>query len=128
MYVVSSGVESMALALAGELGMDGAAANRLVLEDGLVKGVFEGSVAPGELMYGEAKAAWLSTKTAELGAVRTIAVGDTGNDVPMLRRADLAVAVGGNPKAVSVARVHLNSGRYDLWTDVLEALGAVVPA
>lgn len=128
MYVVSSGVESMALALAGELGMDGAAANRLVLEDGLVKGGFEGPVVPSELMYGEAKAAWLSAKAAELGAVRTIAVGDTGNDVPMLRRADLAVAVGGNPKAVSVARVHLNSGRYDLWTDVLEALDAVVPA
>lgn len=124
MYVVSSGIESMALALARELGMDGAAANRLVLEDGLVKGVFEGPVDPAALMFGEAKASWLSAKAASLGGVKTIAVGDTGNDVPMLRRADLAVAVGGNPRAASVARVHLNSGRYDLWTDVLEAIGA----
>jgi phosphoserine phosphatase len=95
--VVSGGFTQITDLLAGELGLDFAAANRLEVADGHLTGRVIGDILD---RHGKAMALVRFAEQHGVPLSQTVAVGDGANDIDMLSTAGLGVAF--NPKAVVV--------------------------
>jgi phosphoserine phosphatase len=99
---VSGGFRQVLDPLAEELGLDRWHANDLGLADGRLTGEVVGAVVDAGVKR-ERLLAW----AAELGADRTIAIGDGANDLAMMAAADLSVAFDAKPAVRAQADVVL---------------------
>lgn len=88
--VISGGFVPLAKYVQGELGIDYMHSNTLSSKDGFLIGTTEGSI-----VNAERKAELLQSIAADLGITieETVAVGDGANDLPMLNKAGLGIAV-----------------------------------
>ena len=114
---VSGGFHQMIDPVAKDLGLDFHRANVLQIQDGFLTGALI-----GEIIDAEAKARTLR-EWAQMNGVdmsHTVAVGDGGNDVVMLKQAGLGIAFMAKPIAREAADVTI--GVPDLRL-VLEAMG-----
>jgi phosphoserine phosphatase len=114
---VSGGFHQMIDPVAKDLGLDFHRANVLQIQDGFLTGALI-----GEIIDAEAKARTLR-EWAQMNGVdmsHTVAVGDGGNDVVMLKQAGLGIAFMAKPIAREAADVSI--GVPDLRL-VLEAMG-----
>ena len=105
--LVSGGFTAFTGAVAGWLGFDSHRANTLLADGGRLTG------APGEPILGRAaKVARLEELCAELGIapVDAIAVGDGANDLGMLGRAGMGVALHAKPAVQAQADLVVNHG------------------
>ena len=105
--LVSGGFTAFTAAVAGWLGFDGHRANVLRVADGRLTGEVEDPI-----LGREAKVARLDALLAEMGAepVDVLAVGDGANDLGMLGRAGLGVALHAKPAVQAEAEVVVNHG------------------
>jgi len=112
--VVSGGFHDMIDPLVDDLGLDFARANRLEVKDSTLTGRLVGAVIDAQ-----AKADALRSWADESGIPleRTVAVGDGGNDVVMLRDAGLGIAFMAKPVAREAADVSIDT------PDLREVLG-----
>lgn len=119
--VVSGGFHDMIDPIVADLGLDFARANRLEVVDGTLTGGLLGPVIDAQ-----AKADALREWATQFGVPleRTVAIGDGGNDVVMLRDAGLGIAFMAKPVAREAADVSLDTP--DL-SEVLGLLGFVRP-
>jgi phosphoserine phosphatase len=92
--VVSGGFVEVIEPLVGDLGIDHLAANRLVVENGMVTGALAGAIVD---RAGKADALERFADAAGVPLARTIAVGDGANDIDMLARAGLGIAFNAKP-------------------------------
>jgi phosphoserine phosphatase len=99
---VSGGFRQVLDPLADELGLDRRAANDLEIVDGRLTGRVRGRIVDAGVKR-ERLLAW----AAELGASRTIAVGDGANDLLMMSAATLSVAFDAKPAVRAAADVVL---------------------
>lgn len=99
---VSGGFRQVLDPLAAELGLDRRHANDLEVEDGRLTGRVLGGIVDAAVKR-ERLLAW----AAELGATRTVAVGDGANDLAMMGAADLSVAFDAKPAVRAAADVSL---------------------
>ena len=105
--LVSGGFTAFTEVVAARLGFDRHRANVLLVEDGRLTG------APGEPILGRAaKVAALEELCAELGIAEAdaLAVGDGANDLGMIGRAGLGVALHAKPAVQTEARCRINHG------------------
>jgi phosphoserine phosphatase len=105
--LVSGGFVQFTSYVAQKLGFDEDRANELLIADGRLTG------GVGEPILGQdAKVRALDEITARLGitVADALAVGDGANDIPMLRRAGLGVALHAKPKVQEQAAVRINHG------------------
>lgn len=105
--LVSGGFVQFTSYVARELGFDEHRANELLIADGrLTGGVRE------PILGQDAKVSALGDITARLGiaVADALAVGDGANDIPMLRKAGLGVALHAKPKVQEQAAVRINHG------------------
>jgi len=107
--VVSGGFHEILDVIAPSLGVDMWRANRLVVEDGALSGVVDGSIVDAD-----AKAASLRAWADDHGVphTRTIAIGDGANDLRMMAAAGLGIAF--NAKPTVRAQADLVVGPIDL--------------
>ena len=105
--LVSGGFTAFTAAIAGRLGFDEHRANRLLVEGGTLTG----RVAR-PILGREAKVAALDELTAKLGLADAdvLAIGDGANDLGMLQRAGLGVAVHAKPAVQAQAGHAVNHG------------------
>lgn len=105
--LVSGGFTAFTAAVAGRLGFDEDRANTLLIE----KGALTGAVAQ-PILGREAKVAALDELTAKLGLTDAdvLAIGDGANDLGMLQRAGLGVAVHAKPVVQAQAAHAINHG------------------
>ncbi len=108
--VVSGGFDYFTARLARLLGLDAHRANRLGMREGRLTGELEGPVVDAR-----AKAAFLEELCDRWGLrpEQVVAVGDGANDLPMLRRAGLAVAWRAKPVLREAAPVRLDRSGLD---------------
>ena len=99
---VSGGFRQVLDPLAAELGLDRRHANDLEVVDGVLTGRVLGTVVDAAVKR-ERLLGW----AAELGADRTIAIGDGANDLLMMGAADLSVAFDAKPAVRAQADVVL---------------------
>jgi phosphoserine phosphatase len=99
---VSGGFRQVLDPLAAELGLDRRHANDLEV----VEGVLTGRVL-GRIVDAQAKRERLLAWADELGAVRTVAIGDGANDLLMMSAAGLSVAFDAKPAVRAAADVVL---------------------
>lgn len=99
---VSGGFRQVLDPLADELGLDRRHANDLEVVDGRLTGRVLGRIVDAEVKR-ERLLGW----AAELGASRTIAVGDGANDLLMLSAATLSVAFDAKPAVRAAADIVL---------------------
>ncbi|RIX27956.1 phosphoserine phosphatase SerB [Amnibacterium setariae] len=99
---VSGGFRQVLDPLAAELGLDRRHANDLEVVDGRLTGRVLGRIVDAEVKR-ERLLAW----AAELGATRTVAVGDGANDLLMMSAAGLSVGFDAKPAVRAVADVCL---------------------
>ncbi|HTN95884.1 MAG TPA: phosphoserine phosphatase SerB [Nordella sp.] len=105
--LVSGGFTQFTSYVARELGFDEDRANELLIAGGrLTGGVRE------PILGQDAKVSALEDITAKLGIAPAdaLAVGDGANDIPMLRRAGLGVALHAKPKVQEQVPVRINHG------------------
>ena len=105
--LVSGGFTAFTSAIAARLGFDWNRANTLLLEGGKLTG------QPGLPILGrQAKVDALEELTAEMaiGETDVIAVGDGANDLDMLRRAGMGVALQAKPAVQAGAGLRVNHG------------------
>jgi phosphoserine phosphatase len=105
--LVSGGFVQFTSYVAQKLGFDEDRANELLIADGRLTG------GVGEPILGQdAKVRALDEITARLGitVADALAVGDGANDIPMLRKAGLGVALHAKPKVQEEAAVRINHG------------------
>ena len=105
--LVSGGFTAFTGAIAARLGFDENRANTLIAKDGKLTG------AVGMPILGkEAKVTALEEITARLGldVADAVAVGDGANDLPMLQRAGMGVALHAKPKVQAEAQIRVNHG------------------
>lgn len=105
--LVSGGFIQFTSYVAKELGFDEHRANELLIADGrLTGGVRE------PILGQDAKVSALDGITSRLGITPedALAVGDGANDIPMLRRAGLGVALHAKPKVQEQVPVRINHG------------------
>ncbi|CUH33940.1 Phosphoserine phosphatase [Jannaschia seosinensis] len=105
--LVSGGFTAFTEVVAVRLGFDRHRANVLLIEGGRLTG------HPGEPILGrEAKVAALEELCAELGIAEedALAVGDGANDLGMIARAGLGVALHAKPAVQAEARCRINHG------------------
>jgi phosphoserine phosphatase len=105
--LVSGGFTAFTGPVAAKLGFDEHHANTLLVEEGRLTG------APGEPILGrEAKVAQLERIAAAMGiaAGDVLAVGDGANDLGMLRRAGMGVALHAKPAVQAEAALRVNHG------------------
>ncbi|MGJ8543923.1 MAG: phosphoserine phosphatase SerB [Sulfitobacter sp.] len=105
--LVSGGFTAFTGKVAGMLGFDEHRANELLVENGALTGV------PGQPILGQqAKVDALEDITAARGIGRedVLAVGDGANDLGMLHRAGLGVALHAKPSVASQCDVRVNFG------------------
>jgi phosphoserine phosphatase len=119
--VVSGGFHEMVDPIVEALGLDFARANRLEVVDSLLTGELVGPIIDAQ-----AKADALRGWADEYGIPleRTVAIGDGGNDVVMLKDAGLGIAFMAKPVAREAADVSIDTP--DL-SEVLGLLGFVRP-
>lgn len=102
---VSGGFHQMIDPLAEELGLDFHRANTLEVDDG----VLTGSLV-GDIVDAHAKAStlvhWATSHSIDMA--NTVAVGDGGNDVEMLRQAGVGIAFMAKPVAKAAANVSID--------------------
>ncbi|MGI9391450.1 MAG: phosphoserine phosphatase SerB [Boseongicola sp.] len=103
--LVSGGFTQFTSRIAALLGFDETRANTLLESDGLLTGKVARPV-----LGREAKVQTLDKITARLGltSVDAIAVGDGANDLGMLDRAGLGVALHAKPSVAAAARIRIN--------------------
>jgi len=99
---VSGGFSQVLDPLADELGLDRRHANLLELRDGRLTGRVSGGIVDAAVKR-ERLLAWAH----ELGAGRTIAIGDGANDLLMMTAADLSIAFDAKPAVRAAADVSL---------------------
>lgn len=113
---VSGGFHQMIDPLAQELNLDFHRANTLEVRQGLLTGALV-----GELIDAEAKAStlreWAASNSIDLA--NTVAIGDGGNDVLMLRQAGVGIAFMAKPVAREAADVAIDV------PDLREVLGVL---
>jgi phosphoserine phosphatase len=113
---VSGGFHQMIDPLAQELNLDFHRANTLEVRQGLLTGALV-----GELIDAEAKAStlreWAASNSIDLA--HTVAIGDGGNDVLMLRQAGVGIAFMAKPVAREAADVTIDV------PDLREVLGVL---
>ena len=113
---VSGGFHQMIDPLAKDLGLDFHRANTLEIREGLLTGALV-----GELIDAEAKAStlrqWAVSNSIDLE--NTVAIGDGGNDVLMLRQAGVGIAFMAKPVAREAADVIIDV------PDLREVLGVL---
>ena len=105
--LVSGGFTAFTSQVAGELGFDENRANTLLVADGMLTGEV------GMPIFGkQAKVDALEDITARLGIVDAdvIAVGDGANDLGMLARAGMGVALHAKPSVAAQCDVRINFG------------------
>jgi len=105
--LVSGGFSYFTESVAANLGFDENRANRLLFE----KGILTGEVAL-PILGRQAKIEAMDEITAELGisATEVIAVGDGANDLGMLGRAGLGVALHAKPSVAAQCDIRVNHG------------------
>jgi len=105
--LVSGGFSAFAGHVAAELGFDESRANALLVDEGMLTG----EVAR-PILGRDAKVAALTEITARLGIAEAdvIAVGDGANDLGMLGRAGLGVALHAKPAVAAMCDVRVNHG------------------
>ncbi|WP_299618874.1 phosphoserine phosphatase SerB [uncultured Tateyamaria sp.] len=105
--LVSGGFTAFTAAVAGQLGFDENRANTLLVADGVLTGEV-GMPILGQ----QAKVDALIQITAHLGLVGAdvLAVGDGANDLGMLRRAGMGVALHAKPSVAAQCDVRVNFG------------------
>lgn len=105
--LVSGGFVQFTERVAGALGFDEHRANRLIVADGRLTG----EVAR-PILGQEAKVAALDEIAARMGIDpgQAIAVGDGANDLPMLERAGLGVALHAKPGVAAAAPIRIDHG------------------
>ncbi|WP_420014210.1 phosphoserine phosphatase SerB [Tateyamaria sp.] len=105
--LVSGGFTAFTAAVAGQLGFDENRANTLLVADGVLTGEV-GMPILGQ----QAKVDALDQITARLGLVDAdvLAVGDGANDLGMLRRAGMGVALHAKPSVAAQCDVRVNFG------------------
>ncbi|MEM7490097.1 MAG: phosphoserine phosphatase SerB [Pseudomonadota bacterium] len=105
--LVSGGFTAFTAVVAGRLGFDWNRANTLLTRDGKLTG----EVAD-PILGREAKVAALADLSAELGIgdAEVIAVGDGANDLGMLTRAGMGVALHAKPAVQREAAIRINHG------------------
>ncbi|NPD14055.1 phosphoserine phosphatase SerB [Xinfangfangia sp. D13-10-4-6] len=105
--LVSGGFTAFTSAIAARLGFDENRANTLLVADGRLTGQVQDPI-----LGKEAKVTALEEITARLGigADQVVAVGDGANDLPMLQRAGMGVALHAKPKVQAEARIRVNHG------------------
>ena len=105
--LVSGGFTAFTAAVAARLGFDEHRANTLLVRDGRLTG------APGEPILGrEAKVAALAEIAARMGIAEAdaLAVGDGANDLGMIGRAGMGVALHAKPAVQDAAPLRVNHG------------------
>lgn len=105
--LVSGGFTQFTSYVADKLGFDENRANELIISDGHLTGQVREPI-----LGQEAKVSALDDITARLGitAADALAVGDGANDIPMLRKAGLGVALHAKPKVQEQVSVRVNHG------------------
>ena len=105
--LVSGGFSAFTGAIAADLGFDEHRANQL----GVANGLLTGTVAE-PILGREAKVAALDQIAARLGigADAVLAVGDGANDLGMLQRAGMGVALHAKPAVAAQCQVRVNHG------------------
>ncbi|MGZ9809567.1 phosphoserine phosphatase SerB [Pseudoroseicyclus sp. H15] len=105
--LVSGGFTAFAGPIGKRLGFDVSRANRLLAEDGLLTG----DVAR-PILGREAKVATLEelATTLRISETEVLAVGDGANDLGMLGRAGMGVALHAKPKVQAEAQLKINHG------------------
>ena len=116
---VSGGFHQMVDPLAADLGLDVHRANTLDVKDGVLTGELVGPII-GSRAKAEALREWAATY--DVAMENTVAIGDGGNDVEMLRQAGLGIAFMAKPVAKEAADVSIDTP--DL-AQVLDLLGFV---
>lgn len=112
--VVSGGFHEMIDPIVEDLGLDFSRANRLEVSDSTLTGRLVGPVIDAQAKA-DALRAWAEESGIPLQ--RTVAVGDGGNDVLMLRDAGLGIAFMAKPVAREAADVSIDT------PDLSEVLG-----
>lgn len=105
--LVSGGFTQFTSYVAKELGFDENRANELIIADGHLTGSVREPI-----LGQDAKVSALEDITARLGitVADALAVGDGANDIPMLRKAGLGVALHAKPKVQEQVSVRINHG------------------
>ncbi len=101
--VVSGGFHEMLDPLQPQLGFDLWRANRLEVRDGQLTGQ-----VLGDIVHAQTKADMLRQWSVEVGASRTVAIGDGANDLKMMAVADLGIAFCAKPIVRAQADVSIN--------------------
>lgn len=114
--LVSGGFTHFAQPIAERLGMDGAYANRLEVENGTLTG----RVIP-PILGSDAKRSRLETECAALGIApdAAIAIGDGANDSAMVAAAGLGIAYRAKPALRALADAVLDHAPLDALADVI---------
>ena len=101
----SGGFVQFTSEIARKLGFDYNNANRLIIEDGVLTGFAEEPI-----LGKDAKVAELNRMTNEQGlsANDVLAVGDGANDIPMLQKAGLGIALHGKPSVREAADIRID--------------------
>ncbi len=104
--LVTGGFHHFADSIAEQIGFDRVVGNRLCVKDGKLTGELEGPICDAST-----KARILAEESAHLGAgLASLALGDGGNDIPMIEAADYGLAYMAKPKAKAVADGRIESG------------------
>lgn len=113
---VSGGFHDMVDPLADELTIDIHAANRLEWKGGVLTGE-----VVGPIIDAKAKASTLEqwTLAHDIDLLNTVAIGDGGNDVEMLRLAGVGIAFMAKPIAQQAADVSINEPDLSLVLGIL---------
>lgn len=102
---VSGGFHQMIDPLAGELGLDFHRANTLEVNDGLLTGSLVGDIIDAQVKA-STLVHWATSHSIDMA--NTVAVGDGGNDVAMLRQAGVGIAFMAKPVAKAAADVSID--------------------
>lgn len=113
---VSGGFHQMIDPLAAELGLDFHSANTLEVRGGFLTGALVGAIIDAEAKAATMKQ-WAASNSIDLA--NTVAIGDGGNDVVMLRQAGLGIAFMAKPVARQAADVVIDV------PDLREVLGVL---
>ncbi|CAN8100619.1 unnamed protein product [Discula destructiva] len=103
--VLSGGFQPLTSWLAGELGLDHAHANEVVIEDGKLTGEVKGTIVGRER---KAELLEAIARKEHIDLAQVVAVGDGANDLAMMASAGLGVAWNAKPRVQMEADTRLN--------------------